>query len=198
MEVKYSKNGGPKQDECWTARDDAGQESLYVRMVAGIALPKNQQPQGCLIVIGETYRAKAPAEFTALGARVGMLFELERSLGELRQELKFDTIITEPSEEPREILRNLPGLNRALGGLYLSILQAPSTALGEIGRQRVDGIIREKRLSLNGVRAILDGLPDLSALPLQYVMNWLLDNEALYPEPRPPREYRGLLGDMEQ
>jgi hypothetical protein len=201
MELEYSKHGGPKQDECWKGTDADGKELLYVRVVAGTALPKPEQPQGCVIVIGETYRAKAPAEFTALAARVGLWRELDRSFGELRKQLKFDTIIIEPGEAYEEALENLnncPGLSWASSEISVSILEAPKAALGEIGRQKVDAIGRENRLVLGKVRAVLEAVPEQSAVALQCVMNWLLDNKAPYPEPRKPIDYSKayILGDM--
>lgn len=158
----------------------SGKEILYRRVAAGVALPKPDQPQGAIVVLGERYSPEGPPTFEALGAKVGPWMDVERGLRALRRLLKVGTFVTEPDELAVDALRHVPDLREASGQVPCAILPTPAPAITEIGRQQVDRLAHEKRLILKPVQAVLDQAAEPAALALQCVVAWLLKYRAHY------------------
>jgi len=91
--------------------------------------------------------------------------------------------VTRPDEEDKRVLEDLTRRMWEPGQIYMIIVQAPSFALTEIGRQEVDTLISERRLHLESVKLILDSTIDPA---LRCVVTWLQKNRALYAGPRKP------------
>lgn len=158
-----------------------GKEVLFKRVVAGVSIPKPDQPAGAVIVLGERYAEEGPPVFEALGAKTGEWMHIEKALRALRRALKVGVFVSEPDEEALDALRRVPDLRDACSGrVPCAILAAPPDAVGEIGRQRVDRLGHEKRLFLGPVKAVLDQAAEPAALALQCVAAWALKQKAHY------------------
>ncbi len=182
MEIEYAQKGGPNQDECWKVQEN-GEEVLYKRVVAGIAPPNKEEERGGIIVLGERYKSAGFPDFTAFAAQSGGWTRLRQALDQFRQEFKMIRLVTRPDEEDRKVLEDLTRRTWETGQIYMIIVQAPSYALTEIGRQEVDTLISEKRLHLESVKEIFDQAIDPA---LRCVVTWLLKNKAFYAGPRKP------------
>lgn len=156
-----------------------GKEVLYRRVAAGVALPKPDQPAGAVIVLGERYAEEGPPVFEALGAKVGLWMDIEKALRAFRRLFKVQTFVVEPDELAADVLRHTD-LRDAVGGIGCAILQAPAPAITEIGRQQVDRLAHEKRLTLAPVKATLDAAAEPAALALQCAVGWLMKYPARY------------------
>lgn len=158
-----------------------GKEVLFKRVVAGVALPKPDQPQGAVVVLAERYAQEGPPTFEALGARVGLWPDLEPRLRALRRALKVEIFVVAPDDDQAmEALRRVPGLREAAGSVPHAVLPAPAHAAGELGRQRVNRLLGEGRLILKPVQAVLDAAAEPAAEALQYVVGYLLARKARY------------------
>lgn len=187
MRIEYTKTDGLQGDECWIAHDDE-KSTRYKRIACGIVLPREEQPQACILVLGEVYQsAKEPPKFRALQARVGSWPEIEQGLGEFRQKYKMGIVVTEPEEEESAFLKGIPDLRWASDKIPLSIVPAPKHSLTETVRQRVDGFINQKRLHLEAVRNVLDQAASQGARTLQCLITWLSDHPAYYKAPCSPK-----------
>lgn len=185
FEIQYKPRGGLFSDECWIARFEKDGQPVsvrYKRVVAGVAIPQPEQPQGAAVVLAEIYRAKqgAPPVFTALAGRVGRWTELRQGLGELRRVFWIQTFVTEPDEAAVEDLGRVPGLRYASEQLPSAVLPAPAHALRESAWQLVNQLMDEGRLTLGPVKATLNQAPEPAARALQCVVTWLLERPATY------------------
>ena len=182
MEIEYAQKGSPNKDECWKVQENR-EEVLYKRVVAGIAPPNREEERGGIIVLGERYKPAGFPVFTAFATQSGGWTRLQQALGQFRQDFKMTRLVTRPNEEDRKVLEDLTRRTWEIGQVYMIIVQAPSYALTEIGRQEVDTLISEKRLHLESVEQILDQTIDPA---LRCVVTWLLKNKAFYSGPRKP------------
>ena len=183
MEIEYAQKGGPKKDPCWIARQD-GEETRYKRVVAGIILPNADQLQGGIIILGERYRPAGPADFTAFEAQSGAWRDLQQAIAQFREDFKMRTLVMRPDGQDQKALDNYLRQIRGTATPYMLTTLAPDYALGEIGRQEVDGLIGEGSLHLESVKSVLD--PAISHA-LQCAITWLLQEKSFYQNrPRGP------------
>lgn len=176
----YVKDASPSQGPCWKAQQD-GKETTYVRVVASISIPQPNEPRGCVLVLAEPYDPEGPPRFTALGARIGLWADLEGKLGALRRLLQPATFVVEPGGEALAAVRRmLPDLRKAAPHVPCALVEAPPDALGELGRQHVNELIREERLHLGRVATVLNESPEPAARALQVALGWCVGHLARY------------------
>lgn len=185
FEIQFKRRGGLFMDDCCIAKFEKDGQPVsvrYKRIVAGVAIPQPDQPQGAAVVLAELYKAKpgVPPAFTALAARVGRWTELRQGLGELRRLFWIQTFVTEPDEAAVEDLGRVPGLRYASEQLPSAVLPAPAHALRESAWQLVNQLMDEGRLTLGPVKATLNQAPEPAARALQCVVTWLLEHPATY------------------
>lgn len=179
--LAYVPDGGPLKDRAWRWERGGGETVFFKRVAAGVAPPKPDQPQGAVVVLGERYAQEGPPTFEALAAKTGLWMDVERGLRAFRRALKPSFFVTEPDEEAVDALRHVPDLREACSGrVPCAVIAAPPDAIGEIARQRVDKLVREGRLVLKPVQAVLDQAAEPAALALQCVVSWLTKYPARY------------------
>jgi len=179
VEIEYARKGGPMKDECWKVQEN-GEEVLYKRVVAGIVLPNKEEERGGIIVLGERYKSAGFTIFMAFAAQSGDLARLRQALYQFRRDFKIENLVTRHDEEDRKVLEDLTIMWETQQP-YMIIVQAPSYALTEIGRQEVNSLMSEERLHLKSVKDILDQTIDPA---LRCVVTWLQQNKAIYAGPR--------------
>lgn len=187
--LRYSAKGGLFGDTCWMGEQDGKLVRVYKRVVAGVAVPRPEQPQGCVVVVGEIYNPKAqpsfkapvaPPVFTAISARVGAWEDLELGLGEFRRRFMVGEFVSEPEEEAAEELRRVRNLQWASELVSSVVVPAPAHALGERARQRVDALHLQGRLLVGPVQAILEQVSEPAGRALQCLVIYLLEHPATY------------------
>jgi hypothetical protein len=129
-----------------------------------------------------------------LAAKVGTWPEVENALTQFRKDLKFNPLITE-NEDSVELLWNSHGLFYGIGEIPLGTYAAPTWGVTEVARQKVDAMVREGRLHLDGISAILDREPEQGVRALQFAVSWIIENPMIYITSRSGiRQPRRLLG----
>lgn len=163
-------------------------EKQFVRVCAGLGMPVNDRSHGALVVIGELLRPSGPQDFTALAATVGDWPEIQNTLIQYRQDLKYNYIITEPGKHIRERLWRIPGIGYGTGDISLLTYEAPAYAIEEASRQQVQSLIHEGRLHLEEVKTILQAAePEEIARSLHSVLIWMIERKPNYQAgPRKP------------
>jgi hypothetical protein len=187
MWLEYTRMDGLLGDECWADRE---KHKRFKRVAAVVVLPTEDEPVGCIVILGEKYQsAKSPPEFAVLKARVGSWQQIEQGLGDFRQRYQFAILVTEPGEEENPLIDDVPGLRWGSDRIPLLIVAAPDHSLTEVGRQRVDALIEQRRLhGVEGaIKRELDQTSSQAARALQCLVTYLLEHPAFYGAPRTPR-----------
>jgi hypothetical protein len=191
--LEYNKPQGSGSIGTW-AGNVGGREMKLVRVVAGLAIPKDDRQAAALVILGELFRNFQPADFYGLSARVGTWPEIKSALQQACRDLKPERIIVQ--DEPTRKL--IYPLTDALVGAPVvpSCYAAPAHALTELGRQNVEQLIGEGRLHIERLLDTLDSEKDQADAALRLAVNYALEFTAFYPagKPRGPIKYGRLLG----
>jgi hypothetical protein len=181
LEYKSAKPSLERPVAYWTG-NVGGHEKKLVRVLAGVAVPQLDRQAGAVVVVGEIYRAWAPMDLTGLAAAVGSWSFVKTALVQFCRDLKFDHIITD-SQESREILWRIQGLENGLREAPALTCEAPKYALTEVGRQNVRALIDEERLHIEHLLPVLDQEKDQADKALRCAVNWALEFTAFYGSP---------------
>ncbi len=158
----------PGEDSYFFGRVD-GVERKYRRVIAGIVLPVFDRQEAAVVVIAELFKISGPQDFTGLEIAIGHWPQVEKALLEYDKTLQFRDAIV-PTKEERQLLWRIPW------SAHILTWQAPSWALTEIGRQKVDQLIGENRLHLDtAFQRDMGRDPDLSAKALQVAVCYSTD-----------------------
>lgn len=187
MTLGYTKQT-PAEPAHWFG-DFGEEQKKFIRVAAGLAIPYLDRSQGAVIVLGELMRPSGPQDFTALAATVGYWPEIEMTLIQYRQDLKYGHIITEPRREIREQLWRIAGLSYGGSDIPLLTYEAPKYAVEETARQKIWSLIKEGRLHLELVEStlMLNDLQDPDVRALQSALIWMVERKPIYQAARPKR-----------
>lgn len=163
----------------------------FIRVIAGLAIPVFDRVNGACVIVAENYRPGGPPSWVVLAAACGAWHDVENSVAQFRQDLKFNIVVVD-SEEHRKIVWNMKGAKWGLGEIPLLVYPAPKYAATEVGRSYTDELIRESRLSgLSNpdVRRALEIEPQMSALALNFATTYAKEFRAFY-KPITRSDYR--------
>jgi hypothetical protein len=192
--LEYSKPQSSGAVGYWTG-NVGGRDLKLVRVVAGLAIPKDDRQAAALIVLGETFRSFAPMDLTGLAASVGTWPEVKNALLQFCHDLKPDRIIVQ--DEPTRKLIFLITDTLIGAPVVPSTYAAPPHSLTETGRQNVEQLIKEDRLHIEHLLDIMDQEKEPADAALRLAMNYAIEFTAFYPgKPRGQPKYGRLLGEM--
>lgn len=175
----------PGEDSYFFGKVD-GVDKKFRRVIAGIVLPVFDRQESAVVMIAELFRVNRPQDFTVLDCSIGDWPHVEQSLLEYDKQLQFRDAIV-PTKEERQLLWRIPW------STHILTWHAPKWALTEVGRQKVNELIKEGRLHLGAVEAVMGKEPELSGKALQTAVCYALDwNPPYIVKKRRPAEYRPL------
>jgi hypothetical protein len=168
-----------RQEPYWYAKIE-GKDYKYIRVVAGLALPILDRVGGAVIILAERYSVASPPTLTAIAAACGEWSAVESALAQYRRDVKFGHIIVD-KEEARRVIWRMRGLNYGLNEIPLVSYAAPSYALSEIGRNKTDQLIAEKRLIIpSHIERECAYDNEMACIAIQCAVCWCLDSPAYY------------------
>lgn len=168
-----------------------GVDKKFRRVIAGIMLPVFDRQEAAVVVIAERFQINRPQDFTVLECAIGEWPGVERALLEADRQLQLRDAIV-PTKEERKLLWRIPWSEHIL------TWQAPPWALTDVGRTKVNDLIKEGRLHLGSAETVMGRDPELSGKALQVAATYALDWNPPYivKKPRPmqaqPLGVRGL------
>src|SRR4030095_4326240 len=143
--LDYKKPESPGAIGFWIHTDERGKETKYVRVICGLALPKDDRQAAALIVLSELFRSFAPPSFNGLAAATGSWPEIKGALAQFCRDLKPGDIICENKDSCK---LTWPITDPLAGIVQISSAVAPPHALTEVGRANVDLLIAPDQLHL--------------------------------------------------
>lgn len=176
MILGYKAQSG-NDDGYWFGRvpsaDGAAHDRKFIRVFAGLILPKIERQSAAVAVFGELYRSFDTPDFTLLAATVDQWPVVKAAVIKLHQDLKYSHIIAE-NEQAKEQIWRIPEVR--------SVIQyaAPADALTETGRQTAAGLKLSGRLHYDHLKDTLERDPEQSAKAMQCALLWALEWKALY------------------
>lgn len=157
----------PGEDSYFFGKVD-GNDRKFRRIIAGIMLPVFDRQEAAVVVIAELFRINRPQDFTVLECTIGEWPIVEQALLEYDKQLQLRDAIV-PTKEERKLLWRIPW------STHILTWQAPSWALTDIGRSKVNQLIKEDRLHLGAVETVMGRDPELSGKALQVAVTYALD-----------------------
>ena len=184
-------------DEAYWYGKIGGHDRKFVRVLCGVALPILDRMSGAAVVIAETFHKTQTQDLWCVAATVGRWPQLENSLIEYREKLKFDHIICD-IEQARPILMRIPQLWFGLHDIPLCTDVGPEYSCSEVGQSRVNQLILEGRLhgfsKNDDFYHILSDEAEQGMKALCAVICWANDLPAIYNTKKPQPRMGRVLG----